>query len=117
MPGEIRFSMREDEGNNNVWKAVGIGLAVGVTAVVATAAVVANHIADTEGLSGGALITSTLATLGGGSIESGGDGMVGGLMNLCIIGASGVAVGASASVLTDTIKRSTDYPDELAAYL
>lgn len=66
MPGEIRFSMREDEGSNNVWKAVGIGLAVGVTAVVATAAVVANHIADTEGLSGGALITSTLATLGGG---------------------------------------------------
>jgi hypothetical protein len=108
MSDGVRFTLNEDEGkNDNVWKAVAIGLAVGATAVVGTVAVVASHIAKSEGLSGGALITSTLATIGGGSIDSGGDGMVGGLINLCIIGGSGVAAGAAGSVMYDTIEKST----------
>lgn len=117
MEFESGHMLYEPKDNSSVWKAVGIGLAVGLTAVVATAAVVANHIADTEELSGAALITATLATIGGGSVESGGNGMVGGLYNLCVIGAAGVGVGAAGSVMFDTIAQSTDFPDELSAYL
>ena len=111
--------MHEDDKQwmSSTWKAVGIGLAVGVTAVVGTCWVVANHISETEDLNGAALITSTLAAIGGGSVESGGDGMVGGLVNLCAIGAAGVGLGASGSILSDLIQQSTDYPDELASYL
>lgn len=117
MSKEVNYSMHEDDGSNKVWKAVGIGLAVGVTAVIGTCAVVATHIAKTEDLSGAALITSTLAAIGGGSVESGGDGMVGGLINLCVAGSAGVIAGAASSVMFDAIDRSTNFPDELEPYL
>lgn len=94
--------------SSNIWKAVAIGLAVGAVVVVGTAVVVANHISDEDGLDGAALITATLAAIGGGSKESGGDGMVGGLINLCIAGAGGVIVGTTGSIIHDNVSSFDD---------
>lgn len=97
--------------NSNVWKAVAVGLGIGAVVVIGTAVVVANHISEEDGLDGAALITATLAAIGGGSKESGGDGMVGGLINLCVAGAGGVIVGATTSIIHDNVSSLSNQSD------
>lgn len=111
MPGQISFKSDKDKSGTNVWKAVGLGLAVGTVAVVGTAAYVSNKLHTEDGLDGAALITATLAAIGGGSIESGGNGMVGGLVNLGILAAGGVAAGAATSYVYDQINFDTSMED------
>jgi len=94
--------VERERSNNRIYKAVAVGLGVGALAVTATVAAVAVHLSKEEDLQGAALITATLATIGGGSIASGGDGMVGGLVNLLKIGGAGVAIGSGLSVMSDT---------------
>lgn len=72
----------------------GFAAAIAVGGAVAISAFgFACTLAATNGLSGGAIITNALAWLGGGSIASGGGGMVAGLASL-----GGIAIGAAALV-------------------
>lgn len=99
---EVHTMIERERSNNRVYKAVAIGLGVGALAVTATVAAVACHLSKEDDLHGAALVTATLATIGGGSVASGGDGMVGGLINLLQIGGAGVAIGSGLSVLSDS---------------
>lgn len=93
------------------WKASGIGLAIGTIGVVGTAMYVAHKLSKEKDLNGAALITKTLSTIGGGSIESGGRGMMGGLQNLCSVGVVGVVAGSSLSIVYDLFKNAVSSDD------
>lgn len=98
----------QEVSRHRVFKAVAIGLGVGTLAVAGTVGIVATHLSRKEDLHGAALITATLAAIGGGSLAEGGGGMVGGLENLLKIGAAGVAIGAGSSVMYDAVTSSVD---------